>query len=35
MQLGAKYGVSAVAAWKARTRLTWKHVDPIQQEAAA
>lgn len=34
-ELGAKYGVSSVAAWKARTRVTWKHVDPEPQEEAA
>lgn len=25
-ELGARYGVSGVAAWKARTRRSWKHV---------
>ena len=34
-QLGAQHGVSGVAAWKARTRVTWKHVDPLPQEEAA
>lgn len=29
LQLGAAYGVSGVAAWKARTRRTWAHIDPI------